>query len=90
MEDFEGDVVLELYPGKDGGSVWFDDVHMQQGSSVVYRRDFQNGIVLVNPSRSSYVTVPLDHDYKKILGVVDPFTNDGSVGNQPPAAIDNI
>ncbi len=81
MEDYEGDASLELYLGKDGGSVWFDDVHLQQGSSVVYRRDFQNGIVLVNPSRTSYVSVPLERDYKKILGVIDPYTNDGSVSN---------
>ena len=43
----------------------------------VWRRDFQNGIVLVNPSRISK-TVDLNGTYKKILGVYDPEFNDGS------------
>lgn len=60
------------------GSVWFDDVHVQLGVSSVYRRDFDHGIVLVNPSDSP-MTVTLEKQYKKILGIHDPVTNDGSL-----------
>jgi len=43
----------------------------------VWRRDFQNGIVLVNPSGSTK-TIDLHGSYRKILGVKDPKFNDGS------------
>lgn len=45
---------------------------------LVWRRDFQNGIVLVNPSGNS-MTVNLNGTYRKILGSIDPKFNDGSV-----------
>jgi hypothetical protein len=35
------------------GSVWIDDVSMREGDTSVYRRDFENGIVLLN-----YTTIP--------------------------------
>jgi len=44
---------------------------------LVWRRDFQNGIVIVNPS-SITRTIYLDGTYKKILGDHDPIFNDGS------------
>lgn len=43
----------------------------------VWRRDFDNGIVLVNPSGVSK-TVNLGGTYKKINGSIDPSVNDGS------------
>ncbi len=43
----------------------------------VWRRDFQNGIVLVNPSGNKK-TIDLHGTYRKILGVKDPKFNDGS------------
>lgn len=62
------------------GDVWIDDLHVQQGVTSVYRRDFDNGIVLVNPSDSSQ-TVALETTYKKILGDQSLVgnVNDGSV-----------
>jgi hypothetical protein len=44
----------------------------------VWRRDFENGIVLVNPTEFS-VTIDLRGTFKKILGSRDPTFNDGSV-----------
>ncbi|MEM3597626.1 MAG: putative glycoside hydrolase [Candidatus Hadarchaeum sp.] len=44
----------------------------------VWRRDFKNGIVLVNPSNSEKV-VELNGEYKKIKGIYDPFFNDGRI-----------
>lgn len=43
----------------------------------VYRRDFQNGIVLVNTT-DAQVTIPLEGTYVKLKGTQDPIVNDGS------------
>lgn len=43
----------------------------------VWRRDFEHGIVLVNPSDASK-SIELNGTYKKILGMYDPKFNDGS------------
>jgi hypothetical protein len=61
----------------DDGDVWLDDVHLQAGATNLYRRDFQNGTVLVNPSAQA-LTVPLERAFRKILGTADPVVNDGS------------
>ncbi len=44
---------------------------------LAWRRDFEHGIVLVNPSGASK-TIELNGTYKKILGTYDPQFNDGS------------
>jgi hypothetical protein len=62
----------------DDGDVWLDDVHLQAGATNLYRRDFENGIVLVNPAAQS-LTVPLQSPFRRILGTVDPVVNDGSL-----------
>ena len=49
-----------------------------RAEQLVWRRDFQNGIVLVNPSYNSK-TIDLNGIYRKILGSIDPKFNDGSV-----------
>jgi len=46
----------------------------------VWRRDFENGIVLVNPSTSAK-TVNLNDSFRKISGIYDPAFNDGSTVN---------
>ncbi len=69
-------VGLQFYVGNAAGHVWLDDVHFQQGATSVYRRDFQNGVVLVNPSNLQ-LTVPLERPLRRILGTVDPSTNNG-------------
>ncbi len=43
----------------------------------VWRRDFANGIVLVNPTAAAR-TVPLGGTFRKIKGTVDPATNNGA------------
>lgn len=67
---------LQLQLGRTAGDIWFDDCHMQAGVFNIYRRDFQNGIVLVNPSGSPQ-TVPLERSFQRILGTVDPIGNNG-------------
>lgn len=44
----------------------------------VWRRDFQNGIVLLN-SGSAAKTIDLDEEFEKIHGIQDKAVNDGSI-----------
>ena len=69
---------LTFFLGLDAGDVWFDDVHFQPGASSVWRRDFQNGIVLVNPTELA-LDVPLETQFRRILGVHAATINDGSL-----------
>jgi hypothetical protein len=50
-------------------------------SRNLYRRDFQNGIVLVNPT-AQVMTTTLEREYRKILGTRDPVINDGATVTQ--------
>ncbi len=67
---------------------WYDEYNVNLGAALqpavtaawqngVYRRDFQNGIVLVNPRGNSRQTVRLGGTFHKILGTQDPRTNNG-------------
>jgi Hypothetical glycosyl hydrolase family 15/Carbohydrate binding domain len=72
-----GSARLQFYLGLEAGDVWLDDLHLQQGSTTLYRRDFDNGAVLVNPGPAD-LTVPLGAGYRRILGTVSPGVNDGT------------
>jgi hypothetical protein len=75
--------------GREYSSVpWFDEYDFRLGRSVsrppvapwrdgVWRRDFENGLVLVNPTRESR-TVTLEPGYRRLAGNQDPKVNDGS------------
>jgi hypothetical protein len=67
---------LGFFLGDQAGDVWLDDCHFQAGITSVYRRDFQNGVVLVNPA-STPLTLPLERTYRKIAGITDPTVNNG-------------
>jgi len=71
---------LTFFLGLQAGDVWFDDVHFQAGVSSVWRRDFQNGIVLVNPTEQS-LTVPLETSFRRILGTSAPSVNNGALSS---------
>lgn len=73
-----GSANLVFFLGMQAGDVWFDDVHFQQGATNLWRRDFQHGAVLVNPSDAA-LQVPMGADWRRIQGTVAPFVNDGSV-----------
>ena len=71
------------------GVDWFDEYDAKLGAAVskpqtaawqqgVYRRDFENGIVLVNPKGNGQREVTLEGDFFKIKGTQDPKVNDGS------------
>jgi hypothetical protein len=73
-------VPLAFYVGLQTGDLWLDDVQFQRGASNVWRRDFQNGIVLVNPTELN-MTVPLETQFRRILGTHAPTINTGALAN---------
>jgi hypothetical protein len=67
---------------------WFDEFNVKLGEATaapsitpwqkgVYRRDFQNGIALVNPKGNGTQTVTLETTFSKIAGSQAPSINDG-------------
>ena len=67
---------------------WFDEYGCKLGTAGneppvgpwqkgVWRRDFQYGIVLVNPATSA-VTVTVESGFKRLKGTQDPAVNDGA------------
>ncbi len=67
--------------GSNTGFVWLDDLGFYKGNADIWRRDFDNGIVLVNASDEA-VTIQLDATYRKINGLQDQSVNDGSLVNE--------
>jgi hypothetical protein len=69
------------------GVVWFDEYNVNLGQGMtpptgawqsgVWRRDFDNGVVLVNPKGNGSQTVKLETAYVKVAGTQDPATNSG-------------
>jgi len=70
------------------GVVWFDEFNASLGQAVsppptaawqkgVWRRDFTNGIALVNPKGNGAQTVQLGGTFVKINGTQDPAVNSG-------------
>lgn len=70
--------------------VWFDEYNVDLGQALsgpattawksgVYRRDFQNGIALVNPRGNGPVEVDLGEDFRKLTGKQAPTVNNGQV-----------
>jgi hypothetical protein len=71
------------------GAPHFDEFDAKLGAAVsgpslsawqsgVYRRDFANGIVLVNPKGNGSRTVKLEGDFVKIKGTQDTSVNNGA------------
>ena len=70
------------------GVVWFDEYNAKLGQATsapptsawkngVWRRDFTNGIALVNPKGNGTQTVQLGGTFVKIKGSQDPSVNNG-------------
>jgi hypothetical protein len=71
-----------------GDAPAFDEYNAKLGNSTsspqttawqqgVYRRDFDNGIALVNPKGNGAQTVQLETSYKRLLGAQAPSVNNG-------------
>jgi Hypothetical glycosyl hydrolase family 15 len=70
------------------GLVWFDEYNAKLGNAIgapptrswqkgVWRRDFTNGIALVNPKGNGPQTVSLGGTFVRIRGTQDPAVNNG-------------
>jgi len=68
--------------------IWFDEYDLKLGRATsapplqawqkgVFRRDFENGIALVNPKGNGPVEVELEEDFLKLVGSQDPAVNSG-------------
>ncbi len=51
---------------------------VQFNASDIWRRDYEHGIALVNPSGNTQ-TIDLGNEYEKIIGKQDAFTNNGEI-----------
>lgn len=71
---------------------WFDEYDFKLGKALsappttswqqgVWRRDFENGTALVNPTGGS-VTVTLEPGFRRLSGTQDPAINNGSAVSQ--------
>jgi hypothetical protein len=72
------------------GVVWFDEYDSKLGAAIsppattawqkgVYRRDFENGIALVNPKGNGPVEVTLEEDFRRLDGKQAPTVNNGQL-----------
>jgi hypothetical protein len=90
MDDgyFTFDSLASRTESPDSSAPWFDEYNANLGyatsspptaewQSGVYRRDFQNGIALVNPKGNGARQVFLETDYVKLSGSQAPGVNDG-------------
>ena len=57
--------------GTQTGSVWIGNVQLVQHPPDVYRRDFQNGTVLLNGTRQAW-TIPVSGSYQRLTGTQAP------------------
>ena len=69
----------------DTGAVAFDNIRLVEGTGGVWRRDFENGIVLVNPTPAPLFVSQAEiagprsrRDVRRIAGTQAPAWNDGS------------
>jgi len=75
---------------------WYDEYDVDLGEAVgvassqnsgaqfvndVWRRDFANGVVLVNPTTQSQ-TIDLGGEFERLIGKQDPKVNNGLISNQ--------
>jgi hypothetical protein len=74
---------------QNAGVPWFDEFDAKLGAAVskaqttawqagVYRRDFEGGIVLVNPKGNGQREVTLEADFVKLKGTQDATVNNGA------------
>lgn len=68
-----------LKVGREAPGFWLDSVYLFEGNADVFRRDFENAIVVVNATPSQR-TVPLNGTFQRIRGTgQDPVNNGATV-----------
>jgi uncharacterized protein (TIGR03437 family) len=70
--DTVNDARIEFWVGDQGGRVWIDQVQLSLESGDAYRRDFTNGVVLVNGMNKSQ-TVALEPGLQRFSGPQAPL-----------------
>jgi hypothetical protein len=74
----DGAARFKFTMGESVGTIWIDDVKLQSGDRNIYRRDFDHGVALVNPTdRAVYVN--LQGTYRKITGSQARTVNTGGL-----------
>ena len=76
-----GAIRLCFFVGHDISPVWIDDVYLFPGETNLFRRDFQNGIVIVN-NLSRPHEVQLEDRYMRIRGTGQDAINDGAMADR--------
>jgi hypothetical protein len=66
------DARIQFWVGQQTGQVWLDDVRLVQHPPDVWRRDFTNGIALLNGSRQSQ-TVTVGPGFHRLTGSQAPL-----------------
>jgi uncharacterized protein (TIGR03437 family) len=66
------DARIEFWVGDVAGTVWIDQARLSLESADIYRRDFTNGVVLVN-GMSTPQTIPLEPGLQRFSGPQAPL-----------------
>ena len=72
-----GNYPLKFNVGLESTDVWIDSIYLFEGNADVFRRDFDNAVVVVNAT-PSIRTVDLEGTFKRIQGTGQDPINDGS------------
>ena len=72
-----GNQSLSFYVGREDTTVNLDSVYLFNSNANVFRRDFENGIVVVNAT-PDYKTVNLNGSFQRIKGFQDAAVNNGA------------
>jgi Hypothetical glycosyl hydrolase family 15 len=75
-EDYNAVNIFDEYSAQLGAALSGPQTHAWQNG--VWRRDFANGIALVNPKGNGAQTVTLEASYKHLSGTQDPSVNNGA------------
>jgi len=62
------DARIQFFVGAVTGTVWLDDVRLTLHPPDVYQREYTNGLVLLNGTKSVQ-TVPLGYGYRRLVGI---------------------
>ncbi len=73
-----GSLKVKFEVGSELTKVWIDQLGLFAGSADLFRRDFDNGIILANASFSPKTFI-LEKPYQRILGNLDATVNNGQV-----------
>lgn len=77
------DARLQFFFGATTGTVWLDDVRLTESQPAVYRRDFNNGIVLLNATRQA-TDISLGAGFHRLTGSQAPLC-ETIIDDQDPA-----